>query len=93
VVIKFGADGSMASSAGTVLRQDAVSVQVVDTVGAGDAFAGGFLAGVLAQQDPKQQLSQAAQTAAIAVSTHGDWEGLPSSHELAAALNAEDIVR
>lgn len=93
VVLKFGADGSLASSAGAVLRQEAISVQAVDTIGAGDAFAGGFLAAVLAQKDLKEQLQQAAQVAAIAVSTHGDWEGLPSGDELAKILGAGDIVR
>jgi 2-dehydro-3-deoxygluconokinase len=93
VVLKFGAEGSLASSAGAVVRQEPISVQAVDTVGAGDAFAGGFLAAVLAQQDLKEQLSQAARVAAVAVSTHGDWEGLPTGDELATILNAGDIVR
>jgi ribokinase len=43
VVVKLGNQGSLVLSAGRILRQAAVPVQVVDTVGAGDVFNAGFL--------------------------------------------------
>ncbi len=45
VVVTCGADGVvMARRAGAVLRLDAHATEVVNTLGAGDAFVGGFLA-------------------------------------------------
>jgi sugar/nucleoside kinase (ribokinase family) len=43
VVVKLGGRGSLALSDRRVLRQEAVPVEVVDTVGAGDVFNAGFL--------------------------------------------------
>lgn len=43
VAVTFGADGVAAVHSGLVTRRSAVAVSVVDTVGAGDAFSGGFL--------------------------------------------------
>ena len=47
VVIKLGAQGCVALVDGEEYRQDAVPVRAVDTVGAGDAFVGGYLAELL----------------------------------------------
>jgi len=41
--VKLGNQGSLALSAGRIIRQEAVPVDVVDTVGAGDVFNAGFL--------------------------------------------------
>jgi sugar/nucleoside kinase (ribokinase family) len=43
VVVKLGSEGSLALADGRVVRQEAVAVDVVDTVGAGDVFNAGFL--------------------------------------------------
>lgn len=43
VVVTFGADGSIACVNGDILRQPAMSANVVDTLGAGDAFQAGFV--------------------------------------------------
>jgi ribokinase len=43
VVVKLGSEGSLARSGGRIVRQAAVAVDVVDTVGAGDVFNAGFL--------------------------------------------------
>jgi 2-dehydro-3-deoxygluconokinase len=92
VVVKYGAAGSLLSSPEGVLRQDAIPTRPRDTVGAGDAFAAGFLAARLTGQDPAGRLRQAAEVAAFAVGTDGDWEGLPAPHEL--SLHAgQDVVR
>jgi ribokinase len=45
VVVKLGARGCAVRSAGVETRYDAVPAEVVDTTGAGDAFAAGFLVG------------------------------------------------
>ena len=45
-VIKLGADGALALADGTITVRKAVPVTVRDTVGAGDAFVAGYLAGI-----------------------------------------------
>jgi ribokinase len=52
VIVKLGAKGALVSAAGgdAFFRVSALSVPVVDTTGAGDAFCGGFLAGLVAER-------------------------------------------
>jgi 2-dehydro-3-deoxygluconokinase len=93
VVIKLGRGGSLLATRDGTARQAALPTEVVDPVGAGDAFAAGFLAARLRGADPAACLRQAACVAAIAVATEGDWEGLPSEEELLTLTQEEDIVR
>jgi fructokinase len=44
VVVTLGADGAFGVSTGTEVRVKAPAVEVVDTIGAGDAFGAGLLA-------------------------------------------------
>ncbi len=92
-VIKLGADGAYALLDGRPHRQPAVPVQVHDSVGAGDAFAAGYLAELLAGEPPQRRLATAALLGAFAVSTAGDWEGLPRRSELGLLDHHDDIVR
>ena len=48
VVVTSGAEGSLAVTKRTVIRGDAVSVEVADTVGAGDTFMGALIDGLIA---------------------------------------------
>ena len=57
-------------------------VTAVDVVGAGDAFCAGLLSGLLDGLPDQAALARANALGAVAVSTHGDWEGLPRRHEL-----------
>ena len=45
--VKIGADGALISSGDTTIEIDAHPVDVVDTMGAGDCFAAGFLHGLI----------------------------------------------
>ncbi|MFB6850173.1 sugar kinase [Streptomyces sp. NPDC056373] len=92
-VIKLGAEGAYARLDGQTYRQPAVPVGVDDVVGAGDAFAAGYLAELLAGESPRRRLRTAAVLGAFAVSTTGDWEGLPRRHELDLLDHYDDIVR
>jgi 2-dehydro-3-deoxygluconokinase len=92
-VIKLGEEGAYALLDGQPHRQPAVPVRVHDTVGAGDAFAAGYLAELLAGEPPERRLRTAALLGAFAVSTAGDWEGLPRRSELGLLDHHDDIVR
>jgi 2-dehydro-3-deoxygluconokinase len=82
VVIKLGADGCLALIDGEKHEVPAVPVQVVDTVGAGDAFVAGYLAELLAGLPARGRLATAVTTGAFACLSPGDWEGFPRRDEL-----------
>jgi 2-dehydro-3-deoxygluconokinase len=77
-VIKLGSKGAVACIDGEHLHQAAMSIQAVDTVGAGDACVAGYLTELMAGSAPAQRLELAAQTGAFACLAYGDWEGLPA---------------
>ncbi|SDJ77813.1 2-dehydro-3-deoxygluconokinase [Nonomuraea maritima] len=68
------------------LRQEAFPVPMVDPVGAGDAFAAGFLSGLLRGEPYEICLREAAAVAALVVQCVGDTEGLPDRAGLDRAL-------
>ena len=82
VVLKRGADGAAAHTANGVAKAAARSVPVVDVVGAGDAFAAGYLSAHLDGREVAACLDRANVVAAFAVAQRGDWEGLPTRAEL-----------
>ena len=73
VVVTCGADGAIVASNGSVVgRIEAESnVVVVDAVGAGDAFAGAWLAHWLDAEDIERCLNAASRTAAVALRLSG----------------------
>jgi 2-dehydro-3-deoxygluconokinase len=96
VIIKDGADGSLHLAAdGALTRGTSVSVAVQDLVGAGDAFAAGFLSALLDGAPVADRLTRGHTCAAFVVATNGDWEGAPRRTELAlaGALAKGDVHR
>ncbi|WP_258060682.1 sugar kinase [Arthrobacter sp. 4R501] len=83
VVVKRGAAGAGVHTAAGRFEAPAISVTSIDTVGAGDAFTAGYLSALLDGEDVAGRLQRGAVMGAFAVSTAGDWEGLPSRAELA----------
>jgi fructoselysine-6-P-deglycase FrlB-like protein/sugar/nucleoside kinase (ribokinase family) len=73
VVVKAGKDGAMVWDPlrSTVIKVDAVSTRVVDVTGAGDAFCGGFAAGMANGQDLVQAARRGAVSAAFATEGFG----------------------
>ena len=72
VVVTLGAAGSLAWFRGEEYARKAAAVPtVVDTTGAGDAFAAAFLAAWLRQQDVDIALRAGTELAAIAVQQEG----------------------
>ena len=71
VVIKLGSKGAMAVKDGTSAKVSAVTTNVVDTTGAGDSFAAGFIPKWLETSDLTQALTAGAALAAKCVSSVG----------------------
>ena len=91
VVAKLGAQGAEAEEAGARVRQAAVDIDAVDTVGAGDAFVAGYLSEMLRAAPLAERMATAVRTGAFACLAPGDWEGLPTRAELG-LLGAEEAV-
>ena len=92
-VIKLGAAGAVALVDGELFRQEAVPVDAIDTVGAGDAFVAGYLAELMGGLAPAERLRTAAATGAFACLVPGDWEGFPRRHELILLDTKEPVSR
>jgi sugar/nucleoside kinase (ribokinase family) len=67
--------------------QPSFPVQVVDPIGAGDAFAAGFLSSLLKSYDLKHALQIASAAGSLVVTVKGDQENIPSFEE------AEEFLR
>ncbi len=92
VVIKLGSHGAVAMVDGATASVAAYPVEVVDSVGAGDAFVAGYLCAFLDGLSTAQCLDQGAKAGAFACTVSGDWEGAPGPSDLA-LLDAADPVR
>lgn len=71
LVVKRGAAGADVVTGEGAVRVPAVSAEALDTTGAGDAFCGGFLAGLVRRQDPVDAAVLGAVSASFVVETHG----------------------
>ncbi len=93
VVIKLGACGAFFANENEKLNYDAYTVDEIDAVGAGDAFASGFLYGL--QKHTIQDLNLIAPYAlamgALATTSYSDYEGLPNEQQLEEFINYTNI--
>jgi ribokinase len=73
VVVKLGAKGALVSAAGgdQLFRIKALQVPIVDTTGAGDAFCGGFLAGLVARRNLQDCAAMGTVSAAFVIGACG----------------------
>jgi ribokinase len=81
-VITCGADGNVLARERVVIEQSAWPVEVVDTVGAGDAFLGALIAAWQQGDDDRAALSSGAAAGALAASGSGAFTSLPNRSEL-----------
>ena len=87
VVVKLGRDGALGRDGETSNAEPGIAVtDVVDPVGAGDAFCAGFIAGRLDGVDLTTALRMGNACGALAVAASGDQSGLPDRGELARLL-------
>ncbi len=92
VVVKRGALGAAATSAGQVVERPAEPAEVVDTTGAGDCFNAGFLVGWLAGLPLADALTLATFCGARAVEAFGGYRGCPRADELGAFAASRGIT-
>jgi sugar/nucleoside kinase (ribokinase family) len=87
VAVKFGDGGGMvASGTEAAVRAPGVSVDVVDTTGAGDAFDAGFLRGWLDGWTPARSLALANVCGGLSCRAAGGVDGQPDLAEALARL-------
>jgi 2-dehydro-3-deoxygluconokinase len=70
----------------------ALRVQVVEAIGAGDAFAAGYLAGVLAGLEERASIRQGHLVAARTLTHHGDHSPLNHETQVAPYLEVDDAA-
>jgi 2-dehydro-3-deoxygluconokinase len=92
VLVKLGDRGAAAHIDGQAYPVPPRPVAVLDPVGAGDAFAAGYLASRCQGADAAGRLAAATTTGAFAVTVAGDWEGAPTVAELGLLGDDGDAV-
>lgn len=86
-VIKLGADGALVATPAERRTIPPFTIpRVVDTVGAGDGFDAGFMAGRLLGRDPWQSAELGNVVGAHALMVEGDFEGYPTMAEAEAFM-------
>ncbi|MCE7001844.1 sugar kinase [Kibdelosporangium philippinense] len=91
IVVKHGSRGATLLEGDASVFQPALRVDVVEPVGAGDAFAAGFLAATLAGESPVRRLRSGHLQAATTLRTHDDV-GTPLPPELVTSLLDADAA-
>ena len=91
-IVVHRADGAFAVEEDGITERAGYEVKVVDTVGAGDAFVAGFLAGRLRSWETGECLEMANACGACAVTVPGDIKGLPTDEEALALVRGHPEV-
>jgi sugar/nucleoside kinase (ribokinase family) len=86
-VVKLGENGAFASSNGETASHPMIRSNVEDPTGAGDSFAGAFLATQLDGWNLHESLRAALATAALVVGIRGDYENIPTMEALRTFLD------
>ncbi|MDI5979237.1 sugar kinase [Amycolatopsis magusensis] len=92
VVLKLGERGALGLAGDHLVHAPTDAVDVVDAVGAGDAFVAGYLAAQVDGADLAGRLALGNQLGGTVCRMPGDWEGLPTRADLDLAP-AADVVR
>jgi 2-dehydro-3-deoxygluconokinase len=90
LVVKDGAVETISFHGDAVERVPALRVEVVDPVGAGDAFAAGWLSGMLGGREHRDRLRLGHLVAGAALRSTGDHAALPPPETLQAALALDE---
>ncbi|PZS05681.1 MAG: sugar kinase [Pseudonocardiales bacterium] len=93
VVVKDGVAGSWGTDGSATWHQPAMPTTTVDAVGAGDAYAAGFLSARLRGLPLNRSMAEAAVVAGMSVQVATDMDGLPTAVERDAMLSETREVR
>lgn len=91
IVVKLGAGGALYLGPEGEIQVPGFPVPVVDTTAAGDAFAGGLAAALLAGCSPAEALRWACAAGAVAVTRPGAQPSMPRRPEVEALLAGGDV--
>lgn len=82
IILKQGSKGAIATDGFEYYHSDVFDVSVVDTLGAGDAFAAGFVTAWTRSENIEQALNFANAVAALTITKRGAQEGQPTLDEV-----------
>ena len=91
VVVKMGEKGAIATDGFEYCTSDVFEVPVVDTLGAGDSFAAGFITAWMRSERIEQALNMANAVAALTITQAGAQNGQPTLDEVARLLRRHQI--
>ena len=91
VIVKMGEKGAIATDGFEYCTSGVFEVPVVDTLGAGDAFAAGFVTAWMRSERIEQALNVANAVAALTITKAGAQNGQPSLDETARLLRRHRI--
>jgi len=91
VVLKMGEKGAIATDGFEYCTSEVFEVPVVDTLGAGDSFAAGFVAAWMRSERIEQALNVANAVAALTITQPGAQNGQPTLDEAAKLLRRHRI--
>ncbi|MEZ0118661.1 UNVERIFIED_ORG: ribokinase [Heyndrickxia coagulans] len=81
-IVKMGSKGSLVSQQGKITFVDSIQVQAVDTVGAGDCYAGAIADALIDTDDLVEAARFASVAAGIKVSRAGGQDAIPTLEEI-----------
>lgn len=92
-VIKVGAEGCFVSADGELVHHSGFPIEVVDTVGAGDAFAPGFIAAALRGGSWREAAALGNAMGAITATVRGGGRNIPSLETAIRLLGDDPATR
>jgi sugar/nucleoside kinase (ribokinase family) len=88
LAVKLGPDGGLARQGDVIVRAPALSVEVIDTTGAGDTFDAGFLYGCLKGWPLERSLQLACACGSLSTRSAGGVRGQPTLSEALVAMES-----
>ena len=91
-VLKIGQEGSYVFNEGELTFVEGIEVVAVDTVGAGDCFAGALASALIDKQDLLPAVQFANIAAALKVTKHGAQAGIPTVEEIKLFCSEKGLI-
>lgn len=92
IAVKLGKEGAFVSDNEKTIKVDAIPTRVIDNVGAGDAFAAGFICGILEGRDIEKCGEMGCRMGELVISSQGDIEGVPDRLYLDKIMSKSNLV-